>query len=227
MKINLLSIEMSYYLCSVSLKISNTFFYKEFLNNKTSIKNMLHILDLILIENNLSYRDLDFITFSDFCTSLTNAKSILIIALSLSFIWKIPLIKISSLLPISFESFLTHKKDTIVMLTDNKKIEVYCCKCIYIAGILSFYSYKFKSFNSINIIELKDFILIVNSIELKKKLSKKYKGLKIKFFLTSKAIYTNIISEYFILKNYLVQQNKIQLSYSNILNYKKYNFLPN
>lgn len=226
MEINLLSIESSTELLSVSLKIGRFFFYKEYMNKTYTTKNILQLIDNILLENNVSHEKLDCIIYGDYPTSLTNIKLVVSVIQSLAFAWKIPIVRISSLLTISMEIFLTYKTKDILVISSNQKNIIYCCISQYDDNKLNSALYKnFNSLDCLNDIISKDFMIIVNcSSDFENEFIKKYKSFNIKKKILPKAIYTSMLAKDFIFNNNLLPQNKISSLYFKQPVYVKYNY---
>ncbi|HIH2762905.1 MAG TPA: hypothetical protein ACYCDA_01030 [Candidatus Azoamicus sp.] len=226
MRINLLCIELAYDFCSIALKKNNEFYYKEYTHIAQTTSYILQAIDLILIESNLSYKEIDFIVFSEYPNNLINFKALVIIVQSLSFSWKIPIIKIDSLLTIGFEAFFLYKKNYILILVETNKNTLIYSKCIFEKEKLTYF--YVKELNSIKELEFKNldnYIFIINcNNNVINFIKSNYKCVKIKENILPKAIYTIFIIEEIIFLKHELQHNKIKLSYLTKNSFNKYKY---
>ncbi|HIH2763836.1 MAG TPA: hypothetical protein ACYCC0_00845 [Candidatus Azoamicus sp.] len=226
MKLNLLCLELAYNFCSISLKKNNEFYYKEYTNTTQTIKTIIQVIDLILIEGNLSYKEIDFIVFGEYPNNLINLKALTIIAKSLSLSWKIPILKFNSLLTISFEAFFLYKNNYILTLVETNKNTLIYSKCIFKEKKLTnYYIKEITSIDEMKYKELDNFMFIINcSTNTLNFIKSNYKFMKIKENILPKAIYTSLFFEKFIfLKNELCH-DKIKLYNSKKNSFTKYKY---
>lgn len=226
MQTNLLCIELAYDFCSIALKKNNEVYYKEYINVAQTTNAVLQAIDLILIESNLSCKEIDFIVFSEYPNNLINFKALVIIIQSLSFSWKIPIIKIDSLLTISFEAFFLYKNNYILIIIETNKNTLIYSKCIFEKEKLTYF--YVKELNSIEELEFKNldnYIFIMNcNNNVINFIKSNYKCVKIKKNILPKAIYTIFIIEKIIFFKYELQHDKIKLSYLTKNSFNKYKY---
>jgi tRNA A37 threonylcarbamoyladenosine modification protein TsaB len=219
---NLLSIENSFNLCSVAIKISNKIIYKEYKTKINSTKNIIYIIDSVLNNNNLSHKDLDCIILGDYPVSLTVEKSIMLIVQNFFIVWKIPVFRISSLFSICIESFLKFNYENIFVAIDNIDGFRYCF-FNYHDGVISFNQYKRESlkedFFSKKLI---NFLAVFNVNERNINISKNFLFIKKNIF--PKAIYSSLIAEHLILNSNLFFKNKFKMIFSNKNLYTKFKY---
>lgn len=217
MRNNLLALELSSYLCSVSLNIADKMYYKESINKIYTTKSIIFLINSIFIENNITFKDLDLIVFGTYPTSLTNKKSLILVVQSLSLIWKIPVIIVPYFFNLSFESFFKYTSNKIVILIKNEnKTE---CHKVHFSITKNFVLIDLKKISNLNITNHKynDFILISNFDNIYyKNFFKKIDN------ILPKAIYTNLIAKYFVKKNEFISFDKIKLLFNHNYFYKKY-----
>lgn len=213
MKLNLLCLELAYDFCSITLKKNNKFYYKEYTNTTQTTKTIIQVIDLILIEGNLSYKEIDFIVFGEYPNNLINLKALIIIVQSLSLSWKIPILKINSLLTISFEAFFLYKNDYVLTLVETNKNTLICSKCIFKEKKLACYYVKeLTSIEELDYKKLDNFIFVMNcSTNMVNFIKSNYKFIKIKENVLPKAIYTSFIVEKFIFLKDELYHDKIKL----------------
>lgn len=217
MRNNLLALELSSYLCSVSLNISDNIYYKESINKIYTTKSIIFLINSIFMENNITFKDLDLIVFGNYPTSLTNKKSLILVVQGLSLIWKIPVIIVPYFFNLSFESFFKYTNNkTIILIKNENKTE---CHKVYFSITKNFVLIDLKKIPNLNITNHKynDFILISNFDNIYyKNFFKKIDN------ILPKAIYTNLIAKYFIKKNEFISFDKIKLLFNHNYFYKKY-----
>jgi tRNA A37 threonylcarbamoyladenosine modification protein TsaB len=226
MKINLLCIELAYDFCSIALKKNDQIYYKEYINTSQTTKNLIQAIDLILLEGNLTYKNIDFIVFGDYPNNLINLKALTITVQSLSFIWKIPIVKFYSLLSISFEAFSLYKNSNVLTIVSNEKNKLFYCKSIFKECFLS--SFFFKELTLINELDFKEFENFFFIINCEKSvinfIKSNYKFIKIKENILPKAIYTTSLIEKLILDKNEIKKNNMKVSYLKVKQYIKYKY---
>ncbi|CAB3976405.1 hypothetical protein [Candidatus Azoamicus ciliaticola] len=215
MKINSLCIELALDFCSITLKNYNKLYYKEYINVSQNTKTIIQAIDLILLESNMRYKDIDFIVFGDYPNNLMNSKAISIIIKSLFFTWKIPIMKINSLLTLSLEIFSLYENNSILIFIETNENTLLYCKCIFEKKKLLNFNIKelisIKEFEEKN---LNNFILIINcDKKIVDFLKSNYRFMKIEENILPKSLYTNLIIEELILKKKELNHNNIKLSY--------------
>lgn len=223
MRMNAICIEFSYNFCSIALKKYNEIYYKEYISITQTTRIILQSLDLILLENNLSYNDIDLIIFGDYQSNLISLKALFLIVQSLALSLKIPIIKINSLLTICFEIFLLYKSESIVIINENNKNELIYNKFIFSKKKNS--NFYFENINNIDNLNINEFVFVFNcNSNIINLFKSKYRFIKIKENIFPKAIYTIFLSNYFIFNKKESNHNNIKLNYLNKNFYKKYNY---
>lgn len=227
MNINLLCIELAYNFCSISLKKNDKVYYKEYISFSQTTKNVLQAIDLLLLEGNLSFKDVDVIGIGDYPNNLVNLKALTVMVQSLSLTWKIPIIKINSLLTLSFETFLLYKNDFILTLVKTYNNTLIYCNCSFNKdGLLLHFNHKeLTNINDLEIKNFKNFIFIMNCEKsIINFIKSNYKFIRIKENILPKAIYTSHLIENFFFNKNELKLNKIKLSYLNVNPYTKYKY---
>lgn len=224
MAINLLCIESANELFSISVKIKNYIFYKEFINKIYTLKDVIQIIDNIMLINNFSYKDLDYIAYGDYPNSQTNIKAIVSIIRCLSFTWKIPILKIPSLLTISVEAFTIYKnKNILVMFTDANGFLHYCVSSCDNESIY-FYCDTIESINLLNFKNKFNLIGLIDCCDNIVNFLQKYSFLRVQEKILPKAFYINFVIQKLILNKKIELQNRITSSYFNYYLYNKYKY---
>ncbi len=225
MTLSLLCIESAHNLFSVSIKVKYNIYYKEFINKIYTIKDIIQIINNIMLANNVSYQDLDYIVYGDYPNSQTNVRSIISLVRCLSFIWKLPVLRVSSLLTISAEAFIKYKNENILIIsTDNNGFLHYCISTYNNNKLISFNYRKIKNINSLKLDDTPSFIGIVNCSDEIKNFLKNFYFLNIKEKIIPKAFYTNFIIRELIFNKKIELQNKITSSYFSYYFYNKYKY---
>lgn len=226
MKINSLCIELSFDFCSITLKNYDKFYYKEYINISQNTKTIIQAIDSILLEGNLHYKDIDFIVFGDYPNNLMNSKAISMIIQSLFFAWKIPIIKINSLLTLGLEASFLYENNSILIFTENSKNTLIYCKCIFEKKkLLKFYIKELFSIEEFEEKNLNKFILIINCNKtIVNFLKSNYRFLEIEENVLPKSLYTSLIIEELILKEKELNHNNIKLSYLIKNSFTKYKY---
>lgn len=223
MLLNIISIEFSYNFCSIALKKNNTIYYKEYINITQTTKVILNLLDVILLENNLSYKEIDLIIFGDYQSNLVNSKALILIIQSLTFSLKIPILKINSLLTICLEVFLLFKNESIILITENNNNELFCYKCFF--SNITHIKFYFKNIDNIDNLNMNEFIFIFNcNNKLISTFKAKYRFINFKENIFPKAIYTIFLFNYFNFNKKELNHNNLKLNYLKNNFYKKYNY---
>lgn len=223
MSMNAICIEFSYNFCSIALKKYNEIYYKEYISITQTTRIILQSLDLILLENNLAYKDIDLIIFGDYQSNLINLKALFLIIQSLAFSLKIPIIKINSLLSICLEIFLLYKSESTVIVIENNKNELIYYKCFFSKKKDS--KFYFENINNIDNLNINEFVFVFNcNSNFINFFKSKYRFIKIKEHIFPKAIYTIFLSNYFIFNKIELNHNNIRLNYLKKKFYKKYKY---
>lgn len=219
---NIICVEFSYNFCSIALKKNNLIYYKEYINVTQTTKIILQLFDSILLENNLSYKELDLIVFGDYSSNLVNLKALVLIIQGLALSLKIPIVKINSLFTICSEIYFLYKNEFSVIIIENNKNELVYYKCIFIKKYKKFY---FEIINNIDNININEFVFIFNcNIKFINFFKAKYRFIKVKENIFPKAIYLIFLFNYFFLNKKELNHNNVKLNYFKNNFYKKYNY---
>lgn len=222
MLINVICIELYNNFCSIALKKNDHICYKEYINKTYTTKSFMYIFNSILMESNLFYKDLDVIIFNDSQNSTINIKAILLVIQSLSFIWKIPIIKTFSTLTLSFEFFLlTKKKKNFIIINDCKNI-LTCYSFLYLKNFKLIFT--FKNLKKITNLNLKNDVIFLLNFNKKFKYTINFFDYNIflKEYVFPKAFYTCVLSESLIILKNIIKLNKINSLFLNTELYFKH-----
>lgn len=181
---------------------------------------------MILLEGKLHNKDIDFIIFGEYPSNLMNTKASIILIQSLSFTWKVPIIRVNSLLTLSLEAFFLYGSNYVLVLVETNKNTFVYCKCVFVKKKLSYFYLKelisIKEFEEEN---LNNFILIINcSKNIVNFFKSNYRFIKIKENVLPKSLYSTFIADELIFKIRELSHNNINPFYSIKNQFTKYTY---
>lgn len=201
--IKILSIELSNNLLSVCLLKNGIYYYKEITDNFKLNKNLLKIINSIIVSSGINIKDLDLISIGEHPSNLINKKLISLLLDSIIICWKIPVIVIPSFLTISFEINILYSYDKIILF-DYFKNQYYICESVYNKNILVYFD--IYTCCEKHILNLDNYLAINNSNK----------------NILSKAIYSNVLSNFLIKNNFIFLLKKFKIENINTKKYKKF-----
>ncbi len=199
---NIIAIDMSTELCSVSIKYKKKIFTKYKFSKKKNSKYILKIIKLIIDKNNLSINKINYIFINKGPGSIIGTRISYNIAQIFKFKYKnIKIIKFNTF-EIIREIYLKKKKEFYIIIY-NSLLNINICyikkKYIYLYKIKNLYKFQ-KKINLI--IKNKNNKIIVNNYQLKKKIlnfipNKNKKKIKIIYPKSKYMIYIYLKKNYF------------------------------
>lgn len=122
---NILAIDTSNEICSVSLRYNGEIYSLDKLANQAHTQMILGQIEQLLKQANISLTDLDLIAYAKGPGSFTGIRIAASVAKSLAFALDLPIIGVSTLSVLAWQGRELYQKDKIIVALDARMQEVY------------------------------------------------------------------------------------------------------
>lgn len=120
-----LAIDCAQVYCSIALAEDENILLKEEREPKAAARVLLSMIDALLVETQISGKDLDFIVVTQGPGSFTGLRLACSIAQALSVVHQVPLIGVSTLQAMAQSQFIQYNYQHVVSILDAHREEIY------------------------------------------------------------------------------------------------------